>query len=656
MSDKNNSTMDSMAALSALKEAMEERLRKTNAAAEKPESKKEEAPQPQNKEQAAAPQEPAPEEFELNFDVIEWLQILMHVAQEGQKLIIDYIVRTKNEPMELPKFNLAPIMDSMSTFASKIVEDPERYAEVQLAYWQHSIDLTRATFMRMQGLTTKPIIKEDAQDKRFKAKDWQTNWVFDFMKQSYLSATEEARRLVQMEVSNIEQKTAKKIEFYTRLFLDATAPNNFWMTNPEVLKETLKTKGENLIRGLKNLLQDIENGRGMLRIKMSNYNAFQLGKTLAMTPGKVVYQNKLMQLIQFSPSTPTVHKTPFLIIPPWINKYYVLDLREKNSFIRYLVSQGHTVFCISWANPDRTFALTQFEDYMETGALEAMRFIKNRTGENEVNVLGYCIGGTLLAITQAYINVSPKKDVTLPKINSATYLVTLIDFAQPGDISVFIDDEQITLLEERMAKLGYLDANSLFMTFNLLRSNDLIWPYVINNYLLGKEPYPFDVLYWNADSTNLPAAMQSYYLRMMYLNNRLIVPDALTMKDIPIDLTTITTPTFMLATREDHIAPWRSTYAASKIYQGPKKFVLAGSGHIAGVINPPENNKYGYWTNDNLEEDPDIWLEKAEPHKGSWWPEWIKWLAQYSGEQIEGREVKDGIEDSPGSYVKVRSI
>lgn len=592
----------------------------------------------------------------IHFDIVEWTRIMIRVAQESQKLIRNYIVRTRDKPVDMVPFTPTPILDSVSRLATKFLDNPEAYTEAQLATWQNYIDITRATMLRLQGVKTPPVAEAAANDKRFKAKDWQTNWMFDFMKQTYLSTADETRRLVQQEASNVSDKMAKKLEFYSRLFLDASAPNNFWLTNPEVLRATLDSKGENLIKGLQNLLQDLEQGNGFLRIRMSDYNAFQLGKNIAVTPGKVVYQNELMQLIQYSPQTETVHRVPFLIIPPWINKYYILDLREKNSFIKNLVSQGHTVFCISWVNPTKDHANVQFEDYMDKGSLVALREVKNRTGQEDVNVLGYCIGGTLLSCTQAYMAKTPEKASELPKVASSTYLVTMVDFAQPGDLGVFIDEDQIRLMEDRMARLGYMDANSMMLTFNLLRSNDLIWPFVINNYLLGREPFPFDILYWNTDSTNLPAAMQSYYLRNMYLNNKLIEPNGIAMKGVPLDLAEITTPTFMLSTREDHIAPWRSTYAATQLYKGPVTFMLSGSGHIAGVINPPEANKYGYWTNSELPENPDEWLSKATPHKGSWWPEWMKWLDTYAGENVPAREVIDGLEDAPGSYVKARVV
>ena len=659
----------SLDAVAALRKAMEQRLAEAKAAQTAPAEAEPETPPPPppqpepsaeappREEPQAQPKAETPQEDEkpIRFDPLEWTQIMIHVSEEGQKLIRDYVVRTRDKPVDTVPFTAVPVMDSITQLTSRYLEDPEAYTEAQLASWQNYIDITRATLLRMQGHTSKPVAEASANDKRFKAKDWQTNWVFDFLKQSYLSTADETRRLVQQEKSNVEDKIAKKLEFYSRLFMDATAPNNFWMTNPEVLRVTLDSKGENLIKGLENLLRDLESGNGMLRIRMSDYRSFELGKSIAATPGKVVYQNELMQLIQYAPSTPSVHRVPLLIIPPWINKFYILDLRQKNSFIRYLVEQGHTVFCISWVNPTKRHALTQFEDYMDKGSLTALREIKRLTGEESANVLGYCIGGTLLASMQAYLAALPAYPADLPKIASSTYLVTMVDFSKPGDLGVFIDEDQIRLLEERMARQGFMDAKSMMLTFNLLRSNDLIWPFVINNYLLGREPFPFDILYWNTDSTNLPAAMQSYYLRRMYLENKLVEPNGLKMKDVPLDLAEITTPSFLLATREDHIAPWRSTYAATQLYKGPVTFVLSGSGHIAGVVNPPDANKYGYWTKDACPEDPEEWLKDAVPHKGSWWPEWIKWLAPYTGEDVEPREVTAGIEDAPGSYVKVRA-
>ncbi|SEE69214.1 polyhydroxyalkanoate synthase [Rhizobiales bacterium GAS191] len=363
-------------------------------------------------------------------------------------------------------------------------------------------------------------------------------------------------------------------------------------------------------------LEDIERGKGRLSIKMTDMEAFRLGENLATTPGKVIYQNEMMQLIQYAPSTKKVRKTPLLIVPPWINKFYVLDLKPQNSFVRWLVGQGHAVFVISWVNPDARLSGKGFEDYMKEGPLAALDAIETATGEREANLIGYCLGGTLLACTAAYLTATRDN-----RIKSATYLVTMVDFTDVGDMAVFIDEEQLAALETRMQERGFLEARDMATSFNLLRANDLVWSFVVSNYLLGKEPLPFDLLFWNADATRMPAVMHSFYLRKMYHENRLSVAGGITLAGVPIDLRRIETPTFMLSTREDHIAPWRSTYAATKIYKGPIKFVLSASGHMAGVISPP-GGKYGHWQNDTLPETPDEWMAGATAHAGSWWPVW----------------------------------
>jgi polyhydroxyalkanoate synthase len=397
----------------------------------------------------------------------------------------------------------------------------------------------------------------------------------------------------------------------------------------------------------------MERGEGQLKISMTDHDAFEVGENLATTPGKVVFQNDLFQLLQFEPMTEKVFKRPLLIVPPWINKYYILDLREKNSFIRWATEQGHTVFCVSWVNPDEKLAAKTFEDYMLEGVLAALDAVGQATAEDKVNVIGYCLGGTLLASTLAYM--VEKGD---ERVATATYLTTLVDFTEPGELGVFIDEAQLASLEERMSERGYLEGSEMATTFNMLRANDLIWSFVVNNYLLGKDPFPFDLLYWNSDSTRMPAAMHSFYLRKMYVENKLSQPGGITLDGVPIDLTTIKIPTFILATREDHIAPWMTTYHATQLYSGPVTFTLAASGHIAGVVNPPAAEKYSHWTNAKSPKSPDDWLAGATEHKGSWWPEWNKWVAKRGKAKVEARKPGDGklkpIEDAPGSYVKVR--
>ena len=579
---------------------------------------------------------------------------MFRIAERSQKLIENFLSRDGIVSGFAPGIDPAHLGTAFLELTNRILTDPEKFYEAQMSLWQGYAKIWQSMLKRMQGKKVEPVVAPLPGDKRFQDDAWQDVWLFDFFKQSYLLTAGWVNGLVREETEGLDPKLAHKIDFYMHQMVDAISPSNFWLTNPEVLRATFESGGENLVKGLENLLGDMERGHGNLRITMTDPKAFTVGENLAITKGKVIYENELMQLIQYAPLTEQVKKTPLLIIPPWINKYYILDLREKNSFIRYLVAQGYTVFCISWANAGAQHAQIGFDDYMELGALTAMREVKKASGENEVNVLGYCIGGTLLAMVLAYLKVSPREN--LPKVSSATYLVALTDFSEPGDIGVFIDEDQITALEKKMNEQGYLEAGALQTTFNLLRANDLIWSFVINNYLLGKEPFPFDILHWNSDSTNLPAAMHSFYLRELYMKNKLVQPGGVAMKNVPIDLRSIDTPTFLLSTHDDHIAPWFSTYAATQLYKGPMKFVLAGSGHIAGIINPPAANKYGYWTNENLTAEPEKWFETAEQHKGSWWPEWTKWLDQYSGENVPAREVKDGIEDAPGRYVKVRAI
>ena len=584
---------------------------------------------------------------------------MLRIAERSQKLIKEFLDRHQNPHGLFPTFDPAQVMEAYQELWRRISQSPERLVDAQLALFQDYIKLWQTTLARMQGQPIAPLVQPAPNDKRFQDQAWQEVWYFDFIKQSYLLTARWTQNLI-YKADGLDEKIRRKLDFFTRQMVDAIAPSNFWLTNPAVLRTTLETGGENLLRGLEHLLDDLERGHGQLMISMTDSKAFRLGENIATTPGKVVFQNELMQLIQYAPLTPKAHQVPMLIVPPWINKYYVLDLREKNSLIRYLVEQGHTVFCISWVNPDARHAEINFDDYMALGLLAALREIGHITGTSSVNVTGYCIGGTLLAATLAYLKTLDKKQgKNLPEIASASFLTTLIDFSEPGDLGVFIDETQIRLLESRMESQGYLDARAMAMTFNLLRANDLIWSFVVNNYLLGREPFPFDLLYWNSDSTNLPAAMQSFYLRNMYLENRLILRQGMAMKDAPIDLRDITTPSFCLATRDDHIAPWQTVYAATQVYKGQVKFVLSGSGHIAGVINPPSANKYGYWVSEATKRypaNPEEWLKAATQHEGSWWPEWLNWLKDYAGPMVIARQPTNALEDAPGSYVRVRAV
>jgi polyhydroxyalkanoate synthase len=546
----------------------------------------------------------------------------------------------------------AGIGQAFLQLTAKIIADPMSIAQAQLELWADHMTLWRRTTERLFDPTGKSDRRPLATDRRFQHSAWTENILFDYIKQSYLIFAEAILSAVSR-VNGLNPKTAHKVDFYTRQFVDAMSPSNFLATNPEVLQTTIETGGENLLRGLTNLLDDLERGRGQLAVTMTDLKAFRLGESVAATPGKVIFQNELMQVIQYAPSTPEVKRRPLVIVPPWINKFYVLDLRPKNSFIKWAVDQGHTVFVISWVNPDRRLAHKRFEDYMLEGPLAALTAIEAAAGEREVNAIGYCLGGTLLAATLAYL--AAQND---DRIRSATYLGTLVDFTDVGDMAVFIDEEQLVVLEKRMRRRGYLEGRDMALAFNMLRANDLIWSFVISNYLLGKQPIPFDLLYWNADSTRMPATMHSFYLRNMYHENRLAIPGGISLAGVPIDLRRIETPTFILSTREDHIAPWQSTYAATRLYQGPIKFVLADSGHIAGMISPP-GSKYGHWQNTNLPKTPAEWFETASLVKSSWWPTWEEWISGHSGGSVKAREPGGGlwqpIEDAPGSYARARA-
>jgi polyhydroxyalkanoate synthase len=584
-------------------------------------------------------------------------EFAMNMAKTAEKcqLIMQEFLARQTQDLPNQPFDPLNIGSAFMELLGRMVSDPVKLWEKQVELWQDYMQLWQNTAQKLLGDEQEPVIEPDSKDRRFKDESWQHSAVFDFLKQSYLLSARWLQHSVADASGGLDAHTARKLDFYTRQFVDAMSPSNFLMTNPEVLKATIESNGENLVKGLEHLLEDLERGKGHLRISMTDLSAFEVGKNLAITKGKVIYQNDLMQLIQYAPSTKEVNKTPILIIPPWINKYYILDLQPDNSFVKWLVDQGHTVFIISWANPDADLSQKTFDDYMIEGPLAALDAIEQATGEREISAIGYCLGGTLLSITLAWLHAKKEQS----RITSATYLTTLIDFAESGELSVFIDEEQLKMLETRMSQTGYLEGSEMAMTFNMLRANDLIWSFVVNNYLLGKHPFPFDLLYWNSDSTRMPAAMHSFYLRNMYQKNLLIKPGALTIAGVPIDLTTLTTPTYMLSTREDHIAPWKSTYAATQVYKADKRFVLAASGHIAGVVNAPAKGKYSHWVSEGktFPKDPDKWLETSREDKGSWWPDWNNWQQAFTGGKVPARTPGGGklkpIEDAPGSYVKV---
>jgi len=595
---------------------------------------------------------PAAETRTPKLDPVALAQSLASAAEKSAKVMGEFASRNTSPGTALSSDELG-LGKAFMELAAQMLANPARLAESQMNLWWDYMNLWQGSMLRMMGGQSAPVVVPAQGDKRFKHEDWHEHFLFDYIKQSYLIAARWMHDQV-ASVDGLDEHTKRKVDFFTRQYIDALAPSNFALTNPEVFRETISSGGQNLVKGLNNLLDDIERGGGKLRISMTDQKAFELGVNIATTPGKVVFQNELMQLIQYEPSTKKVWKRPLLVVPPWINKYYILDLREKNSLLRWAVGEGMTTFVISWVNPDEKLAHKNFEDYMNEGLLAALAAVEKATGEPDTNVIGYCLGGTLLAATLGHL--AAKKD---KRVASATFMTSLIDFTAAGELEVFIDEAQVASLERRMNERGYLEGSEMASTFNMLRANDLIWSFVINNYLLGRDPFPFDLLHWNCDSTRMPAAMHSFYLRNMYMNNLLVQPGALTLAGTKIDLSKVGTPTYFVSAIEDHIAPWKTTYAGTQLFSGKSKFVLSGSGHIAGMVNPPAAQKYGYWTNDKLPAEPDEWFAGATQSEGSWWPNWRQWITPYLGREVPARVPGKGklkvIEPAPGTYARIRA-
>ena len=575
------------------------------------------------------------------------------IATRSQKLLQDFSQRYQADGQQ-PADPLH-LTQTFMDFTAKLLADPNRLVQAQVELWQQYMKLWQVTAQRMMGQTVEPVAEPARGDKRFNDPAWKDEVVFDYLKQSYLLTARWLQGTIK-EVEGVDDKTARKVDFYTRQFIDAMSPSNFALTNPQVVKATVETKGENLLKGLQNLLGDLERGKGRLEIRQTDMGAFKVGGNVATSPGKVVYQNDIIQLIQYAPTTEEVYEVPLLIVPPWINKFYILDLKPENSFIKWATEQGYTVFVISWVNPDERLAKMSFEDYMNQGPLAALDAIEKATGQRKASAIGYCIGGTLMAATLAYM--AARND---DRIVACTFFTAQVDFSEPGELGVFIDENQLASVEEMMGKKGYLEGSEMATTFNMLRANDLIWSFVVNNYLMGKDPFPFDLLYWNADATRMPAAMHSYYLRNMYQKNLLSQPGGIVLDNVPIDLRKIRIPVYIQAGKEDHIAPVRSVYKATQLFSGPVRFMLTGSGHIAGVVNPPRNKKYQHWLNETTKNPPTLaeWQAGAQEFPGSWWHDWDKWLSALSGPKVPARVPGTAglpaIEDAPGSYVKVRS-
>ncbi len=593
-------------------------------------------------------QPPAPAQNGADF-----AQTCAEVAERSSRLLSGHVRRQMAKGFTAPSDELG-IAKAFMDMMSLLMANPQHLAQAQMNLVRDYMALWQQSMLGFMGLQAPAVVTPKKGDNRFKDPHWEEHFLFDFVKQSYLITARHVHDTVGS-VEGLSDTSRKKVNFFTRQFIDALAPTNFALTNPEVLREITKTRGRNLLQGLSNLLRDIEEGDGQLRVKMTDHSAFELGVNVGVTPGKVVFQNEMMQLLQFNPTTKQQYRRPLLIVPPWINKYYILDLKQSNSFIKWATDQGHTVFCISWVNPDRRLAEKQFEDYMTEGLLAALDAVEAQCGVKEMNLIGYCLGGTLLGATMAWL--AARKD---KRVASATFFVSLLDFSIPGELGVFIDEGQVASLEKKMSERGYLEGSEMAGTFNMLRSNDLIWSFVVNNYLMGKEPFPFDLLFWNSDATRMPYRMHSFYLRNMYMANLLRVPGGITLAGVPIDLAQVKTPCYFISTAEDHIAPWKGTYLGATALGGPVRFVLGGSGHIAGIINPPAANKYGYWTHPaaQLPADPDAWMAAAEQHEGSWWTDWQAWVTAHDSRQVPARHPAKGrlpaLEDAPGSFVKLR--
>jgi polyhydroxyalkanoate synthase subunit PhaC len=572
------------------------------------------------------------------------LSELMHSVAEKSMRILEGL---KKEPIELPGLfkQFIDLTNNFQAFITIILKNPEQVWRMQVAYWQDALSLAQDQFGHWLQGKSMPI-----EDRRFNSEEWVNNPFFNLMSQHYLLASEHMNSLLE-HLEYGDKQLARRIQFFTRQYLDALSPANFLHTNPQLMAETLQSHGKNLLRGLQNLLTDIEAGSSRLIIKMTDTDAFKVGVNLATTPGKVIYRNEMMELIQFTPQTAKVKAVPLLVIPPWINKYYILDLSPHNSLIGWLVKQGITVFVISWINPDSSYSQKGIFDYLQEGPITAIKVIQKQLQVEQVNTVGFCIGGTLLASMLAYLKAHKENSV-----RSATFLASLIDFSDPGDIAVFIDEQQIMRIEEEMHSKGFLDGHFMASTFNSLRANDLVWSFFIKNYLQGKDPVPFDILYWNADVTNMPAKMHSQYLRWMYLQNDLVKPGKIHLNHIPLDIRKIDIPTFFVSTKKDHIAPWQTTYLGFQHVSGNKRFLLGGSGHIAGIINPPGSKKYGFYRNTKTSTSAEKWLEKAVEFPDSWWPEWLTWLKKESGRSLNAPKFAQlpykTIMDAPGEYVK----
>jgi polyhydroxyalkanoate synthase subunit PhaC len=577
---------------------------------------------------------------------------LARAAMTAQAAVAEAALRSaekRSVPTSVDPFELGGAWGEVMT---RLATHPEKLFQAQADLYGRYFDLWRSAGLSAAGEKQAPVAAPAKGDKRFNDPDWQ-NPFFDMIKQSYLITSNWLNDLVSG-IEDVEPLTRRRLEFATKMLTDAFSPSNFLLSNPAALREVLESRGESILKGMENFAADLERGGGHLAISQTDFEQFKVGENVATAPGKVVFQNELIQLLQFSPSTAQVREIPLLIFPPWINKYYILDLRSENSMIRWLTSQGFTVFVTSWVNPDAGLAAKTFVDYLHDGIYAALDAVQRQTGAERVNTVGYCIGGTMLSCALAHM--AARKD---RRVASATFFAAQQDFSEAGDLLIFTNESWLKNLEAQMdAGGGVLPGQSMADTFNALRANDLVWSFFVSNYLMGKDPKPFDLLFWNGDQTRMPKALHLFYLRRFYVENAL-AEGKLELDGVQLDLSAVRTPVFVQSSREDHIAPARSVYKGARLFGGPTKFTMAGSGHIAGVINAPVARKYQHWINDALPPTLEEWVEGAVEHPGSWWPHWAQWLNERSGELVPARDPAAGplppLEDAPGSFVKVRS-
>lgn len=566
-------------------------------------------------------------------------------------------MKLSQQPQHTGMSIMFDLMEGWRQMGNMVSNKPGAMVEEQVTLWKNQLQLWQNTLFKLAGKPTMPVASPEKGDKRFADEEWEANPIFDFLKQNYLLTSQSMMDAID-NVEGMDEKTRQRLAFFTRQWLNAMAPTNFLLTNPEVLKLTLESGGQNLVKGMKQMAEDMSNSADALNVRMTDSSAFKIGENIATSKGKVVFENHMMQLIQYEPATEKVHKRPLLMVPPWINKFYIMDLREKNSFICWAVNEGHTVFVISWANPTPEYRYVGMETYLKEGVLKALDQVQAITGEDSVNITGYCIGGMLVSLTLGYLAATNQSQ----RIESATLWTAIIDFSDPGDIGVFIDPKIVEAIDRQNSEKGVFDGRMMGMSFSMLRENSLYWNYYVQNYLKGERPVPFDLLYWNSDCTNVTAKLHHFLLKDFYIDNLLRKPNGVEIDGVKIDLSKVKTPIYMVAALQDHIAKWKSCYPGTQVFGSETTFVLGESGHIAGIMNPP-NSKYGYYKNDNYTTDPDAWYQAAEFIQDSWWTHWREWIKKYEGNEVPAREVgKDThgnviktFGDAPGRYVQVKA-